>query len=61
MDHSAIEAIDSLTDKYSKKKKKLHIRHISEDCRKLIKNADKMVDINIKEDPTYAVADDKLA
>jgi SulP family sulfate permease len=61
MDHSAIEAIDNLTEKYSKENKVLHIRHISEDCRKLIKNADKIVDINIKEDPTYAVADDKLA
>jgi len=61
MDHSAIEAIDNLTDKYAEENKTLHIRHISEDCRKLIKNADKMVDINIKEDPTYAVADDKLA
>jgi SulP family sulfate permease len=61
MDHSAIEAIDNLTDKYSAESKTLHIRHISEDCRKLIKNADKMVDINIKEDPTYKVADDKLA
>jgi SulP family sulfate permease len=61
MDHSAVEAIDNLTDKYSKEKKILHIRHISEDCRKLIKNADKIVDINVLEDPTYAVADDKLA
>ena len=61
MDHSAIEAIDNLTEKYSQENKVLHIRHISEDCRKLIKNADKMVDINIKEDPTYKVADDKLA
>jgi len=61
MDHSAVEAIDSLTDKYSDEKKKLHIRHISEDCRKLIKNADKIVDINIMEDPKYRVADDKLA
>ena len=61
MDHSAIEAIDNLTDKYSEENKKLHIRHISEDCRKLIKNADKIVEINIMEDPKYAVADDTLA
>jgi SulP family sulfate permease len=61
MDHSAIEAIDNLTEKYAAEKKTLHIRHVSQDCRKLIKNADKIVDINIMEDPTYAVADDKLA
>lgn len=61
MDHSAIEAIDSLTEKYEKKKKKLHLKHLSQDCVKLIKKADKIVDINIMEDPKYRVADDSLA
>ncbi len=61
MDHSAIEAIDNLTEKYSQEWKTLHIKHISEDCRNLIKNADKIVDINIIEDPKYRIADDKLA
>jgi SulP family sulfate permease len=60
MDHSAIEAIDSLTEKYAIEQKTLHIRHVSEDCRKLIKNADKIIDINIIEDPKYRVADDIL-
>ena len=61
MDHSAIEAIDSLTEKYVKSWKKLHLKHLSKDCRKLIKNAEKIVDINIIEDPKYFVADNKLA
>jgi sulfate permease, SulP family len=34
---------------------------LSEDCRKLLKNAEKIVDVNILEDPKYRVADDKLA
>lgn len=61
MDHSAIEAIDNLTDKYAQVNKTLHIRHVSADCQKLIKNADKIIDINVIEDPKYKVADDKLA
>jgi SulP family sulfate permease len=61
MDHSAIEAINSLTDKYKKQWKKLHLIHLSADCRKLIKNADKIVEVNISEDPKYFVSDDKLA
>ena len=61
MDHSAIEAIDSLTEKYEKAGKILHLKHLSEDCRELIKNAEKIVDINIMEDPKYRVADDKLS
>jgi len=61
MDHSAIEAINNLTDKYKKVWKKLHLKHLSADCRKLIKNADKIIDVNILEDPKYFVSDDKLA
>lgn len=61
MDHSAIEAINTLTDKYLKKGKKLHLIHLSEDCKSLLQNAEKIVDVNIMEDPKYRVADDKLA
>lgn len=60
MDHSAIEAINWLTEKYEKLWKELHLKHLSKDCRKLIKNADKIVDINVIEDPKYFVADNKL-
>ena len=61
MDHSAIEAINSITDKYKKSWKKLHLRHLSWDCKSLIKNADKIIDVNVLEDPKYFVSDDKLA
>lgn len=61
MDHSAIEAINNLTDKYKKLWKKLHLIHLSTDCKKLIKNADKIIKVNISEDPKYFVSDDKLA
>lgn len=60
MDHSAIEAINSLTEKYQKSGKKLHLKHLSPDCRTRIKNAEKIVDINVIEDPKYFVADVKL-
>ena len=60
MDHSAIEAIDSLTDKYEKAGKKLHLKHLSKDCATLIKNAEKIVDINVMKDPKYYVTNIKL-
>jgi len=60
MDHSAIEAINNLTDKYKKEGKKLHLIHLSADCKKLLKNADKIVEVNLSEDPKYFVSDDKL-
>ena len=55
---SAIEAINSLTEKYLKEGKVLHLRHLSADCRKLLKNADKIIDVNVMEDPTYIVPEE---
>jgi len=61
MDHSAIKVINSLSEKYDKLWKKIRLKHLSIDCRKLIKNAEKIIDINIIEDPKYYVADNKIA
>ena len=58
MDMSAIDAVNRLTEKYLRQGKKVHLRHLSEDCRQLLKNADKVIDVNIIEDPTYKVAVD---
>ena len=56
MDHSATEAINGLTEKYKKAWKTLHLKHLSEDCRSMLKNAEEVVDINVIEDPKYFVA-----
>ncbi|ALM91855.1 MULTISPECIES: SulP family inorganic anion transporter [Alteromonas] len=60
-DSSGIDALDTLADKYEQQGKKLHIRHISDECRNLLRKADKFVEINVNEDPRYRVATDKLA
>jgi len=60
-DHSAIEAIDNLALKYIRAGKKLHLRHLSLECRELLKNAGNMVEVNVLEDPKYHVADDQLS
>ena len=60
-DHSAIEAIDNLADKYIQAGKTLHLRHLSEDCRTLLKKAGDLVEVNVLEDPRYYVANDQLA
>jgi len=58
VDQSAIEAINKLAEKYYRAGKNLHLRHLSKDCTKLIKRAEKICDINILEDPDYFVAVD---
>ena len=61
VDHSGLEAIDCLAERYTQAGKTLHLLHLSEDCRKLLKRADKMIEVNVLEDPKYFVADDELA
>lgn len=60
-DHSAIEAIDSLAERYIQAGKTLHLRHLSVECKQLLDKAGNMVEVNRMEDPDYHVADDKLA
>ena len=61
MDHSAIEAIDNLAERYLNANKRLHLRHLSEDCQLLLKKAGDLVEVNVIEDPRYRIADDQLA
>ena len=58
-DMSAIEALNQVTQRYSKVGKKVHLRHLSDDCRRLLKNADAIIEVNILEDPDYKVAADR--
>lgn len=60
VDHSALEAIDSLAAKYIAEGKKLHLRHLSADCLELLGKAKEMVEVNVVEDPKYHIADNKL-
>ncbi|MGB3725706.1 MAG: sodium-independent anion transporter, partial [Glaciecola sp.] len=59
-DSSGIDALDNLADKYQENGKTLHIRHISPECRTLLKKANRYVEINVNEDPRYKVATDTL-
>ena len=54
-DMSAIDAVNKITERYAKVNKMAHLRHLSADCRTLLKNAEQVIDVNILEDPTYKV------
>jgi SulP family sulfate permease len=60
-DMSGIEALNKLTERYHQAGKILHLKHLSEDCRLLLKNAGDLININILEDPAYHVATEKLS
>jgi SulP family sulfate permease len=55
MDGSGAEAIDSITKRYKDEGKNLKIRHLSEDCKKLLKDAGPYCTYE-EDDPTYKVA-----
>ena len=60
-DQSGLEAINWLADKYESCGKRLHLTHLSMECRSLLNRAGDLVEINVSEDPQYHVASDRLA
>ncbi|MCR9227269.1 MAG: SulP family inorganic anion transporter [Flavobacteriaceae bacterium] len=58
VDMSAIEAVNKITERYRKVGKKVHLKHLSRDCRRLLANADDIIEVNVLEDPTYKVVVD---
>ena len=57
-DMSGIDALHKLTERYLKAGKTLRLRHLSEDCRRLLTNAQDVIVVNILEDPGYTVLKD---
>ena len=57
-DHSGLQAIDALADRYTNAGKSLSIRHVSHDCQALLTKAGNRVEVRDAEDPEYGVAID---
>ncbi len=56
-DLSGLEAINGLAERYRKLGKTLHLRHLSPDCRDMLKTAGALVDVEVMaDDPHYSVA-----
>ncbi len=61
-DHSALEAINNVADKYGDAGKKVHLRHLSKNCGDLLTNLNgnnrpyELIEADPKTDPVYSVA-----
>ena len=55
-DFSSIEAINSLAGRYAAAGKQLKLRHLSPECRKILGDAGRLVEVDIIEDPHYTIA-----
>ncbi|MGY8924729.1 MAG: SulP family inorganic anion transporter [Flavobacteriales bacterium] len=63
-DHSAIEAIFNLVTKYKQEDKKIHLKHLSEDCKILLHKSSpifKEVILDAIDDPRYHLAENPEA
>lgn len=58
-DMSGIDALNKLTERYHKAGKTLRLKHLSDDCRLLLKNAGDVIEVNILEDPAYRIATER--
>ena len=59
-DHSGIEAINNITERYSDQNKSLHLLNLSKECQELLDKADNIVELSVIEDLDWHIADDRL-
>ena len=62
-DHSGIESIENLIQKYSKVNKKVKLTHLSPECKTLLLNANPLIENSIEDsidDPRYYVVTDLI-
>lgn len=58
LDHSGLQAIDNLAERYKRAGRTLRLVHLSADCKALLKKAGTMVKASHEEDPIYGIAVD---
>ncbi|EQC45006.1 inorganic anion transporter, SulP family [Bacteriovorax sp. BSW11_IV] len=59
-DHSGLEALQNVADKYDQYNKKLHLLNLSGDCELLLKKAKNIVELNVIKNVDWHIADDEL-
>ncbi|MDG1755311.1 MAG: SulP family inorganic anion transporter [Rhodothermales bacterium] len=59
-DHSGIEALQNITERYAQNDKKLHLLNLSKECQTLLGRAQNIVELSVIEDLEWHIADDIL-
>ena len=59
-DHSALDAVHKLTEKYAAAGKRLHLLNLSKECLTLLGNAEGVVEVSVIEDLDWHLAVDEL-
>lgn len=58
---SGLEVINALAEKYQQQGKRLHLTHLSNECRDLLDKAGDLVKVNLSQDPQYHIGSERLA
>jgi len=59
-DHSGIEAIQNVAERYRQANKKLHLLNLSDECNLLLEKADNIVEVSIVSNVNWHISDDTL-
>jgi SulP family sulfate permease len=59
-DHSGIEIINNITERYAEQGKFLHLLNLSPECLELMEKADNIVEVSVIEDLEWHIADNRL-
>jgi SulP family sulfate permease len=59
-DHSGIEAINNITERYADQGKSLHLLNLSRECLELMEKADNIIEVSVIDDLDWHIADDRL-
>lgn len=59
-DHSGMEAIHSVAQKYQQQGKTIHLTHLSEECRSMLKNAQELISFQMMDEPQHHVSTDRF-
>jgi SulP family sulfate permease len=60
-DHSALEAIHVISQKYRDQGKTMRLKHLSRECQTLLEKAGDIIDVDVVSDPDYHLALNKVA
>lgn len=60
-DQSGLEAINTIAERYENEGKRVHLTHLSPECRELLDRAKDFVEVNLSEDPQYHVVTDRFS
>lgn len=60
-DHSGLDALQNIIERYAKEGKKIYLHQVSPECKQLIEKADNIVEVTTIDDVNWHIATDKLA